>query len=455
VEAVASRRRFVHAGLTVSDDTLIVRIDEAGHVTVEGQAAQRRLAGRPGRYRLVPSASNLVILERVDEPGDARSGSTDRGSGRMLLSGEVGAVGGLVDVLHLVHSSRWSGQFAVLDGALRKTVYFREGDVVAAASTAAEDRLGAILYRYGMVSAQQLERVLERMAPGERLGQHLVDRGVLTPHTLYQYVRRQIEEIFQSVLALRRGEYYFFLSEEVGPASQLRFSTASLLLEGVRRMDEMSYFREKIPSSRMVPMPAADRREGEALPPRSAGVLALVDGRRDVAAIGRESHLGEFEATRHLFHLLRGGHVDLRDPQAPVQVAVPLAGPDAALRRTVERFNQAYAQVTAAVAAQGADKRAALARGLESFFVSAGGFAPLFVGVEVRGDGTLPVDALVGNLELAPIGDKPEYLYRGLNELLSFLLFNAGELADRGALGALGERLRAALARRPEPATDG
>jgi hypothetical protein len=386
----------------------------------------------------------------------------------MLLSGDVGAVGGLVDVLHLVHSSRWSGQFTFLDGALRKTVYFREGDVVAAASTAPEDRLGAILYRYGMVSAQQLERVLERVAPGERLGQHLVDGGVLTPHTLYQYVRRQIEEIFHSVLALRRGEYYFFLSDEAGLASQLRLSTAALLLDGVRRMDEMSYFREKIPSSRVVPVPAGGRRQGEVvsharspaaqgsseLPPLSAGVLALVDGRRDIAAIGRESHLGEFEATRHLFHLLRGGHIELRDPQAPVQTPLPLAGPDAALRRTVERFNRAYAQVTAAVAAQGADKRAALARGLASFFVSAGGFAPLFVGVEVADDGTLPVDALAGNLELAPVEDKLGYLYRGLNELLSFLLFNAGELADRGARDALGERLRAILERRPEPSGD-
>ena len=51
-------------------DSLTVSIDDHGRIVPEGRTAARRLAARPGRYRLLPSADQVVILERVDgEPG--------------------------------------------------------------------------------------------------------------------------------------------------------------------------------------------------------------------------------------------------------------------------------------------------------------------------------------------------------------------------------------------------
>ena len=55
----------------MADDTLTITIDEAGRVLVESRTALRRLAARPGRYRLVPSATQLIILEKVQEEGEA------------------------------------------------------------------------------------------------------------------------------------------------------------------------------------------------------------------------------------------------------------------------------------------------------------------------------------------------------------------------------------------------
>src|SRR5438128_1686430 len=127
------------------------------------------------------------------------------------------------------------------------------GNIRTAASNVAEDRLGAILYRFGVVDESTLAAAIKGSTGAARLGQVLVEKGALTAHELYTYVRKQVEEIFFSLLVLRRGSFYFYRTpDEVGPSSQLKLSTKALLFDGVRRIDELSYFREKLPSPEVV-----------------------------------------------------------------------------------------------------------------------------------------------------------------------------------------------------------
>src|SRR5262249_32954802 len=149
-----------------------------------------------------------------------------------------------------------------------------------------------------------------------RFGQILVETGALTTVDLYQFVRKQVEEIFYSVLVMRSGEYYFYrTSDEDVPPSQLQLSTKQLLFEGVRRIDEMGYFRERLPGPDVVlerrdpPPPATGDNK---LPPRVARLLSLIDGKKNLATLARESHLGEFEVTKVCFQLLHAEWVAVR-----------------------------------------------------------------------------------------------------------------------------------------------
>ena len=430
----------------MATDSLTLVIDEAGHLTVEGRAAQRRLAARPGRYRLIPSPANLVILERVAEEGAKAE------PGHTVLCGDIERVGGLIDVIHFIFGSGWSGQLTVLDGAVRKTLYFKRGDVRMAASNVSEDRIGAILYRYGRISAQDLERALSQVTQEHRFGQVLVETGALTTHDLYQFVRKQVEEIFYSILVMRKGEYYFYRTgDDDVPPSQLQLSTKQLLFEGVRRIDEMSYFREKLPSPEVVLL-RRDPPPSDKLPPRETRVLSLVDGVRDLGAIARESHLGEFETTKVCFQLMHAEWVLVRpETQSPSRPAAPQSAE--AYRAIVDHFNEAYAKVHTAVAAQG--KRDALFKGLDSFFQSAAEFAPLFVGVALDGEGRLMPDQLLSNLEMAPTDDRLDYLQRGMRELLFFELFSAGEAVNREDELKLHGRLQQILKEIPERGNQG
>jgi hypothetical protein len=397
-----------------------------------GADVATRLGTRPGTYRLLPTSDDLVLLQRVAGPGETPA------VGRVLLSGEIDHQGGLLDIIDFIHTNTWTGHLDIVSGAVRKALYCRRGDVQSAASNVPEDRLGAILFRFGLVSDAALERALGRAAgTPNRIGQLLVDDGVITAHDLYSSMRRQVEEIFYSVLALREGAFYFFGGENEGPPSQLLLSTKALLFEGVRRIDELSYFRQKLPSSDVVLV----RREPaplDKLKPVEERVLELVDGKRSIALLARHSQLGEFDATRVLFHLLQSGWVQPAAPRARLETNATAVGADTQTQ-IVLVFNEVYAKVHAAVAQNG--KEAALHRGLESFFSSVAEFSPLFVGVRAEADGTMPVDQLLANLAMSPVADKLDYLHRGLNELLFFELFTAGEAVDRREEMELHQRL--------------
>jgi hypothetical protein len=424
----------------VAEERNVVVIESDGRLTIDTEA-QRRLAGRPGRFRVVPTTGEIVILQRLAEPRSSGQASVSSITpGRVTLAGEVDAVGGLVDVINFILSNQWSGQLAIVDGTMRKTLYFRRGDIRTGASNVAEDRLGAILYRYGVVSEEQLQTALDSSGGAAKLGQVLVEQGLITPHDLYTYVRKQVEEIFFSVLTLRAGAFYFYRADEDhGPVSQLSLPTKQLLFEAVRRIDELAYFREKLPTAEMI----LQRR----LPPppqkldaREERVVRLVNGVRDITTIARLSHLGEFETTKVLYRLLTSGFVETK--QQPVVKMQPQRACDSIediYKKVIDAFNEVYAKIYAAVSQR--HKSLALHKGLESFFSSVAEFAPLFVGLAIDEEGRLGRDQLLANLAMAPTDDKLDYLHRGLNELLFFELFTAGEAVDRREEIELHQRL--------------
>jgi hypothetical protein len=200
----------------------------------------------------------------------------------------------------------------------------------------------------------------------------------------------------------------------------------------------MSYFREKLPDENVVLV----RREPaptEKLKPTEDRVLQLVDGLTTIGHIARMSHLGEFEATKILYQLLQTGWVQ---PRVGGAITSTPAGSADTQTQIITVFNEVYAKIHSAVAQGGPQgKQAALRRGLESFFASVAEFSPLFVGANLNDDGTRPVDQLLANLAMSPIEDKLDYLHRGLNELLFFELFTAGEAVDRREEIALHHRL--------------
>ncbi|HEX6836559.1 MAG TPA: hypothetical protein VF334_08290, partial [Polyangia bacterium] len=235
-----------------------------------------------------------------------------------------------------------------------------------------------------------------------------------------------------------------------GPVSQLSLSTKQLLFDGVRRIDELGYFREKLPSSELVLVRRHPPPETK-LEPKEDRVLNLVDGARDIAAIARQSHLGEFETTKVLYQLVTSGFVEPK--QQPVVKLQTSRGDSLKdiFGKVVDAFNEVYGKIYSAVAQRG--RAQPLLKGLESFFGSVAEFAPLFVGLSMDDRGMLNREQLLANLNMAPTDDKLDYLHRGLNELLFFELFTAGEAVDRREEIELHQRLNQIIRDKGGPAS--
>ncbi len=406
----------------MSED-LKVQIDKDGRIHPQNARLQRWLAKRTGLWQLVPTAENLLVFSRLTS---SPRGSSAARAGQLQFTGSLDAMGGVMDVITFLNNTKRTGALVVLSDRIKKTLFFEEGDVRMATSNIPEDRLGALLFRFGMVTHEQLEEALAAQSGSRRLGRVLIEMNVITAHDLYTIIRRQVEEIFFSVLLMRTGVFYFYdLEQDKTLPQQLNLQTQNLLLDGVRRIDEMSYFRERIPHRHTV-----IERRADITPKQLVGlekqIYDLVDGQRSVDEIARESRLGEFETTKVLFHLMQLGYVQKRrDTNITAVTLEREAGRSEADVRVIESFNTVFRKVFAKVRAK--DDEATLRLGLDSFFQGATGFVELFQGVDLAEDGSLCTAAVLKNLSAIQVENRLDFLYNGLNELLFFEMFTAGE----------------------------
>jgi hypothetical protein len=290
--------------VSVAEEADLLRIDRQGRIIV-AERARQRLLGQQGSYQIVPTAPGLVILQRVP----AIDGSST--PGKVVMCGEIDRQAGLVDIIHFIHGNAWTGELNVVVGVTRKSLHFRRGDLEGAVSNLTEYHLGAVLYRHGILSEEELTAALEESAVDEsKVARVLVDQGRLSPHDLQTYVRKQVEEIFFSVLALDAGDFYFYRTGEEGSKSQVHLSAKALLFEGVKRMDELPLYREKLPASDVI-LSRREPRPSESLTDLEQRVLEFVDGHLSLSSIARQTHLGEFETTRVLYRLVQSGWVQV------------------------------------------------------------------------------------------------------------------------------------------------
>jgi len=186
----------------------------------------------------------------------------------------------------------------------------------------------------------------------------------------------------------------------------------------VTRLDELRYFRLKIPSREHVPV----RTAGRAPPEEHLELFEAIDGAASVEELGRLTGRGEFETTRALYALVQSQHVAVHPPRVS-------GGPTALV-------NAAHAALfdifTAASAAGKADE---LRASLASFAVGAGVYDILFRGAGPDAAGAFDPDRVAQNAVLIAGGSDPDHtLKQLLHEYVSFALFTVG-----GALGSNAE----------------
>jgi hypothetical protein len=401
-----------------------LRVDGTGTAHPVGRRAGQELRARAGDWRLVSSPPEVILALRATE-----------GRRALRLAGEVRTPGALCDVLATMAQGGWGGELVVFEEpeaaatpiagttVIERSIFFEGGNVVGATSTAPGERLGEILWRFGAITQEELDRIVQAsVASGRRMGEAAIELEFVGPDELFHMMTRQVEEVFYAAALVGRATFFLFDGFDPGRLARRHLlSAGALLMEAARRTDELRFFREKIPSDSWVPAPLVAS-GGKKPPPELEGVLSECDGRRSVAEIGRRIGQLEFEVTRSVFQLCAAGLVSVQPPRP------------AGLSAAVDAFNRAIVAIHAACdeASKGSELRA----GVEQFATSAGAYVPVFAGAGPRPDGSVRPDVVARNVASAGL-DAEGWLAQQLLEYAGFALFHAGTLLSREAAAAL------------------
>src|SRR5436305_1187378 len=166
-----------------------------------------------------------------------------------ILQGDLARIQ-LPDVLSFVSMIRRSGKLVLRNGGMERTLVWKDGDIVFATSNSPEDSLGLFLLRNGKISQQQYDESKRRVTPQVRHGKLLVQMGAISPKDLWWGVKNQALDIIYTLFSWSAGSFAFVESvEEIsGEKIVLSLNTSSVIMEGIRRLDESARIREKVPS---------------------------------------------------------------------------------------------------------------------------------------------------------------------------------------------------------------
>ena len=402
----------------------LVWVDSHGVVHPLGEAAGEHMRRRrEGAFRLMPTPDHVIFMRYTGQ--DGRRDEEDGAVGR--LAGEIVAPGSMCDVLALVAQAGWRGELTVRDSEHNRSIFIEGGNAVSASSDVEDERLGRILYRYGVVDEVQHRTIYDRLAQGsgERYGEAAVELGIVTHNQIFVYLAKQVEEVVLATMTVADGAYCFLDGfDEESLRSRHSISINGLLMDGVTRMDEMRYFRQRVPSAEYVPERVAGR------PAPAQEFLALweaIDGLQSVTELGRVLGLGEFAVTKQLFQLSSSKHVTMQRTRlrgGPLEV--------------IETANAVLQEIHQE--ADTAGKGTVLREQLSSF--AEGSYELIFRDAGPYEKGAFLTQRVVDNARALAAGANVEKLLKEmLYDYVSFALFTAGSLVRRSKDQSIGKQV--------------
>jgi len=253
----------------------------------------------------------------------------------------------VAEIIRDLYKDHIDGVLSVRQQDVEKQIFFAYGSPIFATSNQRDDRMGAILYRQGRVSREDLVKSVEKAkVTGKRFGTILVESGIISPEELVQTVIVQVEDIILSVFAWEEGEFRFLPgpvpTEEI---VALNLSPAELILKGVKEkfsMTQVDRFLGNLDQVlNRVPQPEQLYPETQ-LTPFVHQILNLMDGSRTLAEIVRESQTPPEETLRTLaalkvLELVYDESLGAAAPAPSAQAGDE--GIDAALSRDIETSN--------------------------------------------------------------------------------------------------------------------
>ncbi len=246
----------------------------------------------------------------------------------MALSGSLREFS-LSEILQLLSSQRKTGSLRLTRGTESQVVYLLEGRMAAVRDRgfSEDDPLARFLRRVHRLSEEQLRGIASIHAEsGRDLMDLLLNGRYIEREELSILYERLVLDVLHEILVWDDGIYSFSNVAPPESALPVSLSTESMLMEAVRRQDELRRYRTRLTDPGLVlglkelPDPDASLSEEE------KELFGLVDGRRTLGELVSEAPLTDFEAYEALFRLVDAGWIEIQGRRAPERVEPEDAG---------------------------------------------------------------------------------------------------------------------------------
>jgi hypothetical protein len=208
-----------------------LRVTENGSVEAEGRVEERH---RGRSYALLHSPGALLI--GVDESRELPEQHA------VVLAGDLARLP-FPELVSLIVHGRQSGVLRVYGSSATRTVVFSQGEVRGAYSDRVSERLGEIAVRMGMMKREDMEGLAVPIGDPRRVGRIAVERRLLSERDLWKVVQEHVTTVFQAILLETRGTFVLTDERYDDTLTVPGLSAEGLLMEGVRRLDELRVLR--------------------------------------------------------------------------------------------------------------------------------------------------------------------------------------------------------------------
>ena len=247
----------------------------------------------------------------------------------MALSGSLREFS-LSEILQLLSSQRKTGSLRLSRGAESRVVYLLEGRIAAMRDRGFgdDDPLVRFLRRVHRLSEEQMRGIASIHAESNRdLVDLLLNGRYIEREELAILYERMVLDVLHEILSWDDGTYSFSNVAPPESALQVSLSTESMLMEAVRRMDELRRYKQKLTDPSIVlglkELPDPDTTLGE----EEKELFGLVDGRRTLGELVLEAPFNDFEAYEALYRLIEAGWIDIQGRRAPETVSAAVSAP--------------------------------------------------------------------------------------------------------------------------------
>jgi len=204
------------------------------------------------------------------------------------------------------------------DGA-QKCVYFSHGEISLFSSGSPEAlRIGEILIRQGKIAPADLKAALnDQKETGELLGKILMRRSLIGKDDLRLALEFKIREEIYDLFLLTDAEFEFYINhlpdeifDPVLKNTRIAINTSSVVLEGIRRVDEWKLIQRRIRTFDEIFVPAEGAAEAEAdQDPSIRDLLEKLDGKTPVLTLFEAFGGSRFECAKTLYELVESGTI--------------------------------------------------------------------------------------------------------------------------------------------------